>query len=450
MDYDLIVLGAGSAGYATAIRATQLGMKVALAEGDKVGGTCLHRGCIPTKSLVQCAKAAHIAKNASKFGVINSFSGVDINAVNVFKNGIVESKYRGLQSLLRSYGIHVYPNFATLSSQNSVRIGTEDITGKNIVIATGSRPKGIPGLSGGCIFDSDSILEIDHLPSSLAIIGGGVIGVEFASIFNYLGVDVSILEAQETLIPSEERGVSKQLERVFRRRGIKLYLGHKIMDVSQTDGVVVSLDSNEKVNADLLLVAIGRAPATDAIGKVGIEIDGGAISVDEKLRTSVPNVFAAGDVVGGLQLAHRGYQQGIYLAEQIAGLDPSAVADINIPRVIYTSPEVASVGYTEAGAAEIYGVNEIVTYEYNLAGNAKSSIMGAAGSIKVVQHKNKDVLGVHMVGDGVSELVSEAQLIVNWEANPSDVASLIHPHPTQAEAIGEAMLALAGKPLHGI
>lgn len=300
---------------------------------------------------------------------------------------------------------------------------------------------------------SEQALELDYVPKKVAVLGGGVIGVEFASVWKSFGADVTIIEALPHLAPMEEESISKQLERAFRKRGIEYSLGVRFQSVSQNEsGVVVTLENGTTIEADILLVAVGRGAATAGLGfeEVGVTVDRGFVITDERLATNIPGVYAVGDIVPGLQLAHRGFQHGIFVAEEIAGLNPIIVEDINIPKVTYCDPEIASVGYSEAKAAEKFGKDEIATYEYSLGGNGKSSILGTTGSIKLVRVKDGPVVGVHMIGARVGELIGEGQLIVNWEAYPEDIAPLIHAHPTQNEALGEAFLALAGKPLHAL
>jgi dihydrolipoamide dehydrogenase len=322
------------------------------------------------------------------------------------------------------------------------------------VLATGSYSRSLPGLEiGGRVITSEQALELQEVPKRVAILGGGVIGVEFASVWRSFGAEVTIVEGLPHLVPNEEESVSKQLERAFRKRGIDFKVGVRFKSVSQdASGVTVSLEDGTELSADYLLVAVGRGPATQGLGfeEVGVEMDRGFVLTDERLATNVPGVYAIGDIVPGLQLAHRGYQQGIFVAEQIAGLNPVVVQDINIPKITYCDPEIASVGLTEAKAKEQFGADNVSSYEYNLAGNAKSSILGTAGTVKAVRVNDGPVVGVHMIGARVGELVGEAQLIVNWEAYPEDVAPFVHGHPTQNETIGETMLKLAGKPLHAI
>ncbi|WP_022884020.1 dihydrolipoyl dehydrogenase [Glaciibacter superstes] len=453
-NFDIVVLGGGSGGYAAALRAVQLGFTVGLVEKGKLGGTCLHRGCIPTKALLHAAEVADVSRESSKFGVTTTFEGIDVAGVTAYREGIVASKFKGLQGLIKARGITVIEGEGRLVSPTTVQVGDDTIVGKNVILATGSYSRSLPGLElGGRVITSEQALELDFVPKKVAVLGGGVIGVEFASVWKSFGADVSIIEALPHLVPNEEESVSKQLERAFRKRGIEYTLGVRFQSVTQNDsGVVVTLENGATVEADLLLVAVGRGPSTAGLGfeEVGIEMDRGFVITDERLATNVPGVYAVGDIVPGLQLAHRGFQQGIFVAEEIAGQNPIIVEDVNIPKITYCDPEVASVGYTEAKAGEKFGADQVSSYEYSLGGNGKSAILGTTGSIKVVRVKDGPVVGVHMIGARVGELIGEGQLVVNWEAYPEDIAPLIHAHPTQNEALGEAFLALAGKPLHAL
>ncbi|QBE47502.1 dihydrolipoyl dehydrogenase [Leucobacter triazinivorans] len=452
--FDIVVLGGGSAGYAAAIRATQLGFSAAVIEKDKLGGTCLHRGCVPTKALLHAAEIADVAREGESYGILSTVAGVDATKVNAYRENLIAGKHKGLQGLLKANGITVIAGEGRLTSPTTVQVGDDRITGTHIVLATGSYSRSLPGLEiGGRVITSEQALELQEVPKRVAILGGGVIGVEFASVWRSFGSEVTIVEGLPHLVPNEEESVSKQLERAFRKRGIDFKLGTRFQSVAQdSDGVTVTLEDGSTVTADYLLVAVGRGPATQGLGfeEVGIEMDRGFVLANERLATNVAGVYAIGDIVPGLQLAHRGYQQGVFVAEEIAGLNPVVVEDVNIPKVTYCDPEIASVGLTEEKAAERYGAENVTSYEYNLAGNAKSSILGTAGSVKAVRVNDGPVVGVHMIGARVSELVGEAQLIVNWEAYPEDVAPFVHGHPTQNETIGEAMLKLAGKPLHAI
>jgi dihydrolipoamide dehydrogenase len=453
-NFDLVILGAGSGGYAAALRASQLGMTVGLIEKSKVGGTCLHVGCIPTKALLHAAEIADAARDSDKFGVRATLEGVDVPAVIQYRESVVSSKHKGLQGLIKARGITTIEGEGRLTSPTTVQVGEHTITGKNVILATGSYPRTLPGLEiGGRVITSEQALQLDYVPKKVAVLGGGVIGVEFASVWRSFGAEVVIIEALPHLVPAEDESISKQFERAYRKRGIEFSLGVKFQGVTQNDqGVVVTLEDGKTIEADLLLVAVGRGPATAGLGfeEVGVEMDRGFVLTDERLRTNIPGVWAVGDIVPGLQLAHRGFQHGIFVAEEIAGLNPVVISDTNIPKVTYSEPEVASVGLSEKKAKEQYGDDAVTTYDYNLAGNGKSHILETAGSIKVIRVVDGPVVGVHMIGARVGELIGEAQLAVNWDAHPEDVAPLLHAHPTQHEALGEAFMALAGKPLHAI
>ncbi|MGC5223150.1 dihydrolipoyl dehydrogenase [Micromonospora sp. DT81.3] len=452
--FDIVVLGGGSGGYAAAIRASELGKSVALIEKDKVGGTCLHRGCIPTKALLHAAEVAENVRDAASFGVRAQLDGIDVEGVRSYREGIVAKKFRGLESLLKARGVTVVPGEGRLESGRSVRVGEDTYTGADVILATGSYSRTLPGLDiGGRVLTSEGALELTEVPGHVVILGGGVIGVEFASVWRSFGAEVTIIEALPHLVPNEDLAMSKGLERAFRKRGIAYDLGVRFQGVTQTgNGVTVALEDGKSYEADYLLVAVGRGPVTSGLGfeEAGVALDRGYVTVDDSLRTGVDGVWAVGDITPGLQLAHRGFQQGIFVAEQIAGLSPALVRDVNIPKVTYSSPEVASVGLSEAQAIDAHGADGVVSYEYNLAGNGKSEIIGTAGLVKVVRQKDGPILGVHLLGDRVGELIAEGQLAVGWEAHPEDIAPLIHAHPTQSEALGEAFLALAGKPLHAL
>lgn len=451
-EFDIVVLGGGSGGYATALRGAQLGLSVALIESGKLGGTCLHNGCIPTKALLHAAEVADTAREGAQFGVHTQLNGIDMAGVNAYKEGVISRLYKGLQGLVKSRKVTLIEGHGRLVGQDTIEVGGQLVKGKNIVLATGSYARSLPGLEiGGRVVTSDQALHLDYVPKSVVVLGGGVIGVEFASVWKSFGADVTVVEGLPHLVPAEDEALSKALERSFRKRGIAFSVGDRFAGVTQDDhGVHVSLESGKTFDAELLLVAVGRGPRTADLGyeQQGITLDRGFVIVDEKLHTGVGNIYAAGDIVPGLQLAHRGFAQGIFVAEQIAGLTPAPIIESGIPRVTYCEPEVASVGVTEAKAKELYGADSVETLEYNLGGNGKSQILGTTGFVKLVRQKDGPVVGVHMIGARVGELIGEGQLIVNWEAYPEDVAALVHAHPTQNEALGEAHLALAGKPLH--
>lgn len=452
-NFDVLILGGGSGGYACAFRAAELGMSVALVEKDKVGGTCLHYGCIPTKALLHAAEIADQARESAEFGVKASFDGVDMAGVNKYKDGVVGRLYKGLQGLVKARGVTLIKGEGRLVAPNAVDVAGTRYEGRQVVLATGSYAKSLPGLEidGERVITSYEALTMDRVPSSVVVLGGGVIGVEFASVWRSFGAEVTIIEALPRLVPVEDEACSKAVERAFRRRGIAFRTNTPFKSVDQTDGGVrVMVESGDPIEADLLLVAVGRGAVTEGLGfdDVGVKLDRGFVPTDERLRTNVDGVYALGDLVPGLQLAHRGFAHGIFLAEEFANLNPVPIEDVGIPRVTYCEPEVASVGLTEVEAQEGLGADNVESLQYDLGGNGRSQILKTQGFVKLVREKNGPVLGVHMVGSRVGELIAESQLIYNWEALPSEVAQLIHAHPTQGEAIGEAHLALAGKPLH--
>lgn len=449
--FDLVVLGGGSGGYACALRAAQLGQSVVLIEKDKLGGTCLHRGCIPTKALLHAGEVADSSRHSSDFGVNTQFISIDMVGVNAYKDGVVARLYKGLQGLVKSRNITYVEGIGRLVSPNTVEVNGEQYTGKNVVLATGSYPRTLPGLDidGVQIITSEHALHMDRVPTSAIVLGGGVIGCEFASVWKSFGSDVTIIEGLPHLVALEDESSSKQLERAFRKRGINFELGTRFASATKdASGVTVTLENGATFSAEVLLVAVGRGPVSSGIGyeEQGIAMDRGYVLVDEKCRTNIPGVFAVGDLIPTLQLAHVGFGEGILVAEEIAGLNPRPINYDGVPRVTYSEPEVASVGLTTAKAKE-KGI-DVTELSYDLAGNGKAQILKTAGSIKLVADKSGRVLGIHMVGDRVGELLAEAQLIYNWEAEAADVASLIHAHPTLSEAVGEAHMALAGKPLH--
>jgi len=456
--YDIVILGGGSGGYACALRAAEMGKRVALIEKDKVGGTCLHRGCIPTKALLHAAEIADQARDGEAFGVRATFEGIDMPGVNAYKDKVVDRLWKGLQSTLASRKVDIVYGDGRLVSPTQVRVGDTVYEGGHVVLSTGSEPKSLPGLDidGERVITSDHALRLDYVPRSVIILGGGVIGAEFASVWRSFGAEVTIVEMLPHLLPPEEESSSKLLERAFRRRGIKYELGTRFEGVKESaNGVTVTLQGGKSIDADLLLVAVGRGPVSAGLGyeEAGVATERGYVNVDEYCRTNVPTISAVGDLIPGPQLAHVGFAEGILVAERIGGLGVTPIDYDGVPRITYSDPEVASVGITSAMAAQ-RGI-ETTEFTYNLGGNGKSVILQTQGAAKVIataaggpDGQPGPVLGVHLVGARVGELIAEGQLIYNWEALPYDVAQLIHPHPTQSEAIGEAHLALAGKPLH--
>jgi dihydrolipoamide dehydrogenase len=458
--FDLVILGAGSGGYACALRAAQLGFSVVLVEQDKVGGTCLHRGCIPTKAMLHAAEVADSVRLGSEIGIHAAIDKVDLAAVVSYADSVVTRMYKGVSGLLNAGGVTVVQGAGRLTEADgrpAVAVEGEIYAAPHLVLATGSSPRSLPGLDvdGAKIFHSQHALRLDRLPASAIVLGGGVIGVEFASLWRSFGVDVTIVEALPRLVSGEDPSISTALERAFGRRKIKVITGSELTACeAQESGVRVEVANGQVLEAELMLVAVGRGPFSADLGyqEAGIELEDGFVRVSERLETSVPGVFALGDLVRGLQLAHRGFAQGIFVAEEIAhrigarDRAPAPIPDEQIPRVTYCDPEIASVGLTEDQARSRFG--DVETLSYDLAGNGKSRILKTRGFVKLVRRPNGPVVGVHMIGARVSELAAEAQLITNWDAFPEDVAGLIHPHPTQSEALGEAHLALAGKPLH--
>jgi len=453
--YDIVVLGGGSGGYACALRAAELGKRVALIEKDRVGGTCLHRGCIPTKALLHAAEIADHARDSASFGVLSTFEGIDVPGVLSYKNSVVDRLWKGLQSTIASRKIDTIEGSGRLESPTQVRVGDTVYEAEHVVLATGSQPKSLPGLEidGERVITSDHALQLDRVPGSVVILGGGVIGVEFASVWRSFGAEVTIVEMLPQLLPLEDETSAKLLQRAFRRRGIRFELGTRFESVKHSDtGVSVSLAGGKTLEADLLLVAVGRGPVSDELGyaEAGVAMERGFVKVDSLCRTSIPSISAVGDLIDTPQLAHVGFAEGIMVAERVGGLPVTPIDYDGVPRITYSDPEVASVGLTSAQATE-RGL-KTVEFNYPLGGNGKSVILQTQGAAKVIAISEEDgpgrVVGVHLVGSRVGELIAEAQLIYNWDAEPADVAQLIHPHPTQSEAIGEAHLALAGKPLH--
>ncbi len=448
--YDLIVLGGGTGGYSAAIRAATLGKKVALIERDKLGGTCLHRGCIPTKALLHSAEVYDEVREGKKFGILAEAS-YDWDGVQTFKGSVVDQMHKGLSGLLKGRKIDVIAGTGTMTSPTAVTVDGRELTAKNIVVATGSAPKMIPSLERGeRVITSDEALSVG-VPKSAIVLGGGAIGVEFASVWASFGAQVTVVEMLPTLVPLEDADLGKELAKQFKRRGITSMTGAKLEEAKVTDhGVTAQITTDgksETVEAEVLLVAVGRGPVTTGLENAGLTLDQrGFVQVDQTLQTNVAGVYAVGDCIATPALAHVAFAEGIYVAELLAGLNPIPINYDAVPRATYCMPEVAAVGLTEAQARE--RGHDVVTNKVALGHIGKAVILGATGFCKLVAAKDGPLLGAHFIGARVTELVAEAMLAVGWEAMPSEIAQFIHPHPTLTESMGEAALALAGRPLH--
>jgi dihydrolipoamide dehydrogenase len=453
--YDVVVIGSGTGGYSCALRAAELGKRVAMIEkDDRLGGTCLLRGCIPTKALLQSAAVMDSVSRSEEWG-IKASGEVDWDGVQVFQRKTVDKLVNGLTGLVKARKIDVIQGQAKLVAGPAVEVSGRTVQAADVVLATGSAPRLLPGLEiSERVITSDQAFVLDHVPASAAVIGGGAVGLEFASFYRSMGAEVTVVEALERVAPLEDEDVSKELARAFRRRGIRMAAGAKVSEVKESgDGVDVTYEAGgktETASAEICLVAVGRGPVSEGLGyeETGVELERGFVKVDGTLQTTVPHVWAIGDVAATpLQLAHVSFTEGIAVAERIAGLDVPEIDYVGIPRVTFSSPEIASVGLTEAQARD--RGYDLDVENLNMRAIGKADIVGEGGLCKLVAEKDGGpVLGVHLIGPHVTDLVAEGMLIYNWEAVPTDVARLIHPHPTLSEAIGEAHLALAGKPLH--
>ena len=466
--FDLVILGGGNGGYSAAFRAVSLGLKVAMVEKDKVGGTCLHRGCIPTKALLHSADLMDEIRSAGEFGLIVQEPQVDWGKVLNFKDSVVGRMYKGLSGLVAKKKIELVEGEGRLLDSKTIVVNTpegERTLGaeKALLVATGSYPRDLPFIKadGDKVHNSNHGLVAGDIPSSVIVVGGNYIGLEFASIYRSFGSEVQVVEMLPKIAPAEDADISEALQRLLQKRGIKFHLGVSVTGATPTDsGVEVEIEKDggkQTLTADRMFVAIGRGPRTEGIGleEVGIKLDNGYIVVDEGFRTSTEGVYAIGDAVYvpdanwmHPQLAHVAFIEGIKVAERIAGEEPAPVDYKNIPHVIYCQPEVAAVGLTEDKAKEM-GM-EVVTSRYPFSANARALMLGGGqGFVKTVAEKGGAVVGVHIIGPRASDIITEAQLVTSWEAYPSELAELIHPHPTLSEALGETFLGLVGKPLHG-
>jgi dihydrolipoamide dehydrogenase len=466
--FDLVILGGGNGGYSCAFRAVGLGMSVAMVEKDKVGGTCLHRGCIPTKALLHAADLVDEIKDAGEFGILVQEPQVDWGKVLNFKDSVVGRMYKGLSGLVARKKIELVEGEGRLVDARTIAVKTKDgertlKAHKGIVVAPGAYARDLPFIKsdGDRVHNSTHGLTAQDIPSSIIIVGGNYIGLEFASCYRSFGADVTVVEMLPKIAPLEDDDISEGLHKLLQRRGIKFHLGVSVTGAKTNDsGVDVEIEKDgakETLTADRMLVAIGRAPNTDGIGlgELGVKTDRGYILVDGNFRTNIEGVYAIGDAIfvpesdtPHPQLAHVAFEEGQKVAEHIAGQSPTPVDYRNIPHVIYCQPEVAAVGLTEAKAKEL-GM-EVETKRYPFSANARALMLGGGqGFVKTIAEKGGAVVGVHIVGPRASDLITEAMLATSWEAYPAELADLMHPHPTLSEAIGETFLELAGKPLHG-
>ena len=465
--FDLVILGGGNAGYSCAFRATGLGMSVAMVENDKVGGTCLHRGCIPTKALLHAADLMDEFRSAGEFGLIAGEPDYDWKKVLEFKDGVVGRMYKGVSGLVKRKKVELIEGTGTLVDRNRVAVATENgervlKANRGVVVASGSYPRDLPFIAadGDKVHNSNHGLVASDLPASVIVVGGNYIGLEFASVYRSFGSEVTVVEMLPKIAPLEDDDISTALLKLLERRGIKFYVDTPVNEAHASDsGVEVTIEkdgSPETLKADRLFVAIGRAPRSENIGldEVGVEVDRGFIPVDVNFRTNVDGVYAIGDVIAvpeanwpHPQLAHVAFIEGIKVAEHLAGMEVTPVDYKNIPHVIYCQPEVAAVGLSEQKARE--EGYDVITSRYPFSANARALMLGGGqGFVKTVAEKGGAVLGVHIVGPRASDIITEAQLATSWEAYPAELAELIHPHPTLSEALGETFLGLEGKPLH--
>ncbi|QYG94364.1 dihydrolipoyl dehydrogenase (plasmid) [Iamia sp. SCSIO 61187] len=459
--FDVVVLGGGTGGYSCALRAADLGLRTAVVERDKVGGTCLHRGCIPAKALLQAAEVAEHAADAAHYGVRATFHGVDPVAVQRYKQRIVDTNHKGLQSTLRRRGVEVIAGTARMTNATTLDVDTADglrrvAATRGLVLATGSAPRALPveglDVDGHRVITSDHALFLERVPERPIIIGASAVGVEFATIWKTFGArSVTVIEALPAVVPREDVDTSKALASALSKQGIDVRTGVSVVGADRSsDAVRVRLGDGTALEGDIVLVAIGRAPVSDGMGfsEAGVTLDRGYVGVNEWCETEAAGVYAIGDVIGRLGLAHSSFQEGFLVAERIAGRSVVPIDYAGTPRVYYCHPEVASVGLTEQQLTE-RGI-PFQSQLHPFSHNARAMMTKASGHVKVlVGAEGGPVLGVHIVGPRATDIIGEAQLIYSWEALPTEVAQFIHPHPTLVEAIGEAHMAAAGRPLHG-
>lgn len=469
-EYDLIILGGGTGGYVAAIRASQLGLKTALVEKGKLGGTCLHKGCIPSKALLRSAEVYATAKRGGEFGIEIGDVTVNFTKVQERKEKIVDQLHKGVQHLMKQGKIDVYEGtgrilgpsiFSPMPGTISVEMNNGDdnamLIPKNVIVATGSRPRTLPGLEiGGNVMTSDEALAMTEVPKSIIIVGGGVIGIEWASMLSDFGAEVTVIEYSDRIIPTEDKDVSKEMQRLMKKKGVKIVTNAKVLPetLQQGDKVKISAEikgETKEFEAEKLLVSVGRQANVEGIGleNTEIQVEKGYIAANEFFQTKESHIYAIGDVIGGLQLAHVASHEGITAVEHIAGNNPSPIDYSLVSKCIYSAPEAASVGITEEEAKE-KGF-KVKTGKFSFRAIGKALVFGESdGFVKIVaDEETNDILGVHMIGPHVTDMISEAGLAKVLDATPWEVAHTIHPHPTLSEAIGEAALAVEGKAIHG-
>ncbi|MGC4376489.1 dihydrolipoyl dehydrogenase [Fictibacillus sp. Mic-4] len=469
-DFDLVVLGGGTGGYVAAIRAAQLGKKVAIVEKGKLGGTCLHKGCIPSKALLRSAEVYATSKKADEYGVSVHDVTLNFEKVQARKQAIVDQLHNGIKHLMKKGKIEVYEGigrilgpsiFSPMPGSISVEFNdgreNEILVPQNVIIATGSRPRTLPGLDidGEKVITSDEALELTELPGSIIIVGGGVIGIEWASMLNDFGVDVTVIEYADRILPTEDEDISKEAARILKKKGIKLVTGAKVLPetLQKENNVQISAEhkgEQKSFTADKILVSVGRQANVEGIGleNTAIKVENGFIKTNEYYQTAESHMYAIGDVIGGLQLAHVASHEGIVAVEHLAGVDTHPIDPSFVSKCIYSNPEMASVGLTEKEAKEKGFTVKIGKFPFKAIG--KALVYGESdGFIKlVVDESTNDLLGCHMIGPHVTDMISEAGLARVLDATPWEIAHTIHPHPTLSEAMAEAALSVDGKAIH--
>ncbi|WP_249871945.1 dihydrolipoyl dehydrogenase [Oceanobacillus saliphilus] len=470
-EYDLVILGGGTGGYVAAIRASQLGLQVAIVEKAELGGTCLHRGCIPSKALLRSAEVYRQTLEAAEFGVETRDTTLNFTNVQDRKQRIVNTLHQGVQGLMKKGKIDIFEGFGRILGPSifspmpgTISVEYENgeentmIVPKNVLIATGSRPKSLPGLEidGVSVMSSDEALQMKELPQSILIIGGGVIGIEWASMLSDFGVKVTVLEYLDQILPTEDKDIAKEMERLLKKKGISIIKGANVLSdtLIKDSGVSIQAEINAEkrtFNAEKILLSVGRQANTENIGieNTDIVLKNGYIETNRNYQTKESHIYAIGDVIGGMQLAHVASHEGITAVEHMADQEPHALNDENVPTCIYSNPEAASVGLSEEAAKE--KGYQVKTGKFPFKAIGKALVYGESdGFAKIVVDKNTDdILGIHMIGPHVTDMISEAGLAKVLDATPWEMTQSIHPHPTLSEVLGEAALAVEGKQIHG-